>query len=375
MGNKGDLEFARKVSRSEGYELSRKLRCEFFEGSAREGWSKFLSPSSPSQHLDPTSIFISASKMTRSSSHNVLFKPPASPKRKSSPSRFENFKGFEKNKNNTPVFQDCRRSPGLNRRSGRSFSLASSGTSPVPAVPNMAPRLNSFPVASTFSEEENDEIKSCYLTPNRGRKLSTHEKLIGRLSPRLGRKLIKTSKADEHNNHHKDTNNNHHRNNLSHDRLTNGHSAKSDSKLKVIPDEYNVPQIKICCHGSSSSSTGSSSSANSVYGSTDSLPMSELDKDDHALEKQSPESPSSPTEVFRETFHEQEFTSSEPFLFICRMKPLLEQVRPRSRSPSHRLMNGLKKIRSLAGDHSSGHGNGLVKHQSSSTLLLPTLKF
>jgi len=40
IGNKSDLDFVRQVSQHEGYDLADKLLCEFYEASARDGWSR-----------------------------------------------------------------------------------------------------------------------------------------------------------------------------------------------------------------------------------------------------------------------------------------------------------------------------------------------
>uniref|UniRef100_H2YXM8 small monomeric GTPase n=1 Tax=Ciona savignyi TaxID=51511 RepID=H2YXM8_CIOSA len=48
VGNKCDLDYFRKVSRQEGYDLAELFKCEYFEVSAREGWSKLVTRSDPS---------------------------------------------------------------------------------------------------------------------------------------------------------------------------------------------------------------------------------------------------------------------------------------------------------------------------------------
>ena len=374
VGNKGDLEFARKVSRQDGFHLSKKLRCEFFEASAREGWSKLLSPSSSpfmsfssSSDYEVSNIFPAATETIRSKSPTSLFKL-SSPKRRVSPNRSDKNKFVEKGKNEFSFNRYGKQSPRSVRRSGRSFSVAGSDTVSVPIshVSNTIPRLNSFPISSTFSEEDSDDTRPSTLSPPTGRKLSTHERLIGRLSPRLGRKLMKSNRTDECNNSAKDNNNNQN-SGRSYDRLSFGFpNNKSDNKLKVISDEAPIPQITICCH------SNSSSSANSIFGSTDSLLVIDHDKDDRVSDRYTANNPPlSPPEVFPESFNEHEFSSSEPFLLVCRSKQTQQRPRPRSRSPSHKIMNGLKKIRSLASDHTSGQGNNAVKHQNS-TLMLPT---
>jgi len=49
IGNKSDLDFVRQVSQQEGYDLANKLLCEFYEASARDGWSQQIE-----LHSDPS---------------------------------------------------------------------------------------------------------------------------------------------------------------------------------------------------------------------------------------------------------------------------------------------------------------------------------
>ena len=66
LGNKSDLDFVRQVSQQDGYLLASKLQGQFFETSAREGWSQCI-------ELDPDSSTrrTSGSNQTRSGSLNV----------------------------------------------------------------------------------------------------------------------------------------------------------------------------------------------------------------------------------------------------------------------------------------------------------------
>lgn len=66
LGNKSDLDFVRQVSQQDGYLLANKLQAQFFETSAREGWSQYIE-----LNLDSSTRRTAGSNQTRSGSLNV----------------------------------------------------------------------------------------------------------------------------------------------------------------------------------------------------------------------------------------------------------------------------------------------------------------
>ena len=349
VGNKGDLEIVRKVSRLEGLELAEQLRCEFFEASAREGWSKLLSNGS---YSPPWSVSTSDGDTTSNAPT-----PRASPR--NSPCHTSNFAKksalmYNNGKDNISKSEkssfsrwgSLKTSKQL-KRYGRSFSMTcpppiiSFADAPEPEGSSTIPRMNSFPISPASSRENlNDDIKESQLLFPRRTRLSvpSNPGILGRISPRLGRRFSRSSKKENKNSRDDNNNNNSERKNqeltlsLSLNCLENETEYEiSEQKLELVSD------CGPCC--------------SSNYGSTESLASAGLEPDNRFPDSSIFSLPS-PKRFNTSQVQEQDFSSSEPFLLLCRIGSL-SRARSRSRSPSHRIINGLKKIRSLASDLNS----------------------
>ena len=366
VGNKGDLEIVRKVTRLEGLELAEKLRCEFFEASAREGWSKLLSNStfsppwrfSPCSDTDPGSNNATPKTSPRSSP----FRLPPSPQKSAKlcdigennviSSEANGFARWGSIKNYTKI-----------RRYGRSYSV----TGPPPQinptsipeinVSNTIARINSEPVSPACSRENLFEEDKTQILSRPKARLSAPSSpgIMGKLSPRLGRRFSRSSKKEKKNSIDDNNNNNNKRKKR---------NLQLSLSLNSIPDEteFDLTGQKLVLMNSSRPCSSSS------CGSTESLASTGLDMESRLTDSPlflSP--PLSPDKFNNGQYQEQDFSSSEPFLFLCRIRPL-QRARSRSRSPSNRLISGLKKIRSLAGDLNSPGPNS-PKQSTNGTLL------
>ena len=376
VGNKGDLQFARKVSSQDGLELAEKLKCDFFEASAREGWSKHFpisrlsfGPLSPPCDSDNLNLRTPSPVPFHSGPSSPVCRSISTSKQKKSPSL------CDIGENNVVLSDEARLSRWSGaamskqaRRQGRSLSLdvpkpgIKINLVPQINVSNTFSRLNSCPPSPVFSEEETDDPKKFnFLTPYKGRKHSGGT-ILERLSPRLRRRSSKPKKSDENQqrtNGQDDNNNNKKSRKSSKDRLSFAPSP-TVSENEIEMSEQNRPSTSTSGNSSCRSRSGSASSIGSCESCAFSLPETNL------------QTQSSPclSELSASFSSQQDFSSSEPFLFLCRFRSL-QRSRPRSRSPSHRLISGLKKIRSFGSDM---QGQGLGKQQANASLLVPAYK-
>ena len=386
VGNKGDLELVRKVSRLDGLELAEKLRCEFFEASAREGWSKLLcsnvsSPPIPFYLSSDTDNSTPASPPVplltpKISPRNSPLRMPSSPKRETHKSLNLGRIGEDhviSPENFTPRWSSVNNSR-QGKRCGRSYSMTGPSpdltfsTIPQINVPNTIPRLNSYPSSPICVQEESDNSKNSKLSPAKTSKINGG--FIGKLSPRLGRRFSKSKPAEESQRQSKNN-----RDNNNNKQSKRPKQDKMSVSLTSIPRETESNEYKqfnfnanISENGFAGSRVGSASSC----GSTESLVINGQDLEARLTDSPLLSPPVSPKLNHVNQIQEQDFSSSEPFLFLCRVRPL-QRARSRSRSPSNRLMNGLKKIRSLAGDNSQGP-NATKQSNGGSLLVVPSYK-
>ena len=395
VGNKGDLDFIRQVSKREGLELAEKLKCDFFESSAREGWSKLITRSenhlaycSPSNEVDTISLFAGAAASVgmvglprEEISREVTRCLTPTLTRRKVPIASQ-FSDSEDRSEKTIVrrwgsFHTLtRRNVNHHLTAHRTFPVQGSGRS----------SWNSSPGCS---EDDLDDFKSSLSrSPSRGRK-SSPSTLIGKLSPRLGRKFSKP--MNEHKESVKsikdDNNNNNNKGKLMPNSIAFGLSSTLMASAKFSETLLcsNPARNRLISENTNSPSNSSVNSAcTSTSGSLENLAICEHDvrksrsvtptKSNRTFSMNSPVVMETPPEV---KLHEQDFSSSEPFLLLCRNQ--INRHRIRSKSPTHKIMNGLKKIRSLTGEHGS-NGQGFHKSHGIPTngqnlLSVPIIKF
>ena len=243
------------------------------------------------------------------------------------------------------------------------------------------------------SDDEGDDVKPFgLLSPTKSRKLNSPSSLIGKLSPRLGRKFHKLVDHNENAKTAKDDNNNNNKTRHNSNTIAMGlsstllASAKFSETLICSPQNRN----RLSSSSTTSSSTHSceNSACTSASGSIENLAICdhEMNSSSGSLTPtpkscQNIASPPS-TSILKEPkkemkLHVKDYSSSEPFLLLCRGQ--LSRNRNRSRSPSHKIMNSFKKIRSLAVEHGN-NGQGFSKqHQITSNgqnlLSVPIIKF
>jgi len=395
VGNKGDLDFIRQVSKNEGLELAEKLKCDFYESSAREGWSKLITRSenlsvacSPTGEVDTISLFAGAAASFGfvGLSHEEISRKvtrcltPTLGRKLSSAAQFSD----GEDRSEKTIVRRWGSFHGSTRRTVGN-QLTAHGTFPVHGSGS-----NSWNNSPGCSEDDLDDTKTSRLarSPVRGRK-SSPSTLIGKLSPRLGRKFSKTTAPSEHKGNIKfsrdDNNNNNNKIKPLPNSIAMGLSSTLMASAKLSETLLCSNTAKLISESTNSPSTSSANSAStSTSGSLENLLVCDQEMGSSRsvthtpvrsnCSVQSPIVNEPPKEV---KLYEQDFSSSEPFLHLCRNQ--LNRNRIRSRSPTHKIINGIKKIRSLAGEHGS-NGQGLHKQHGIPTtgqnlLSVPIIKF
>ncbi|XP_076820494.1 uncharacterized protein LOC143465863 [Clavelina lepadiformis] len=361
VGNKGDLEFVRKVTQQQGYELAGKLRSDFFETSAREGWSKMINrvPNSsgtctPTSDTDTIHLFAGAAAAVGMAGFGYPSSPVPSrcstppPTQVRLPRRSFSGPGKDTDDFNVPGsttlqrWASCNQAKSKSHSRSNSFAMAASNKNANIPLLNISAAPHSAYSSPAISEEEGDDSKRSELLFLPGvKKTPRHGSIISKLSPRLGRKINKNNNNDRSPKAYPRDNNNNKNKQLSH--IASGLSAAILTSAG-LSETICVPNTGIFSSSCSSSANTSSS------GSVESLTSC----------GQGPEM----------KLQEQNFGGSEPFLHLCR-DGLTHRSRARARSPSHLIANGLKRIRSFKNDQ----GRNSTNHkQSGNTLTVPVMR-
>ena len=395
VGNKGDLDFIRKVPKHEGLELAETLKCDFFESSAREGWSKLIMRSensstagSPNADVDTISLFAGASVSVgmvglphQEISREVkrCLTPTLTRRRNTATNQLSD----SENLSDRVAVRRWGSFNTLTRRNAGNNQII-----PRVTFPEQESGKNSWISSPGTSEDDLDDTKLPLARPlNRGKR-SSPSALIGKLSPRLGRKFSKTPEQKDNLKISKDDNNN------------NNNKTKFQSSsiamglTSTLLASAKLGETLLCSRttrerllSENTISSSPSSVCTSTSGSMENLSISAQDKSSNSrtvtptTESSSKTIRPSCTPIVKEPqneikVYEQDFSSSEPFFLLCRSQ--LNRNRIRSRSPTHKIMNGFKKIRSLAADHGSNVQNfqkQAIPTNGQTLLSVPVIKF
>jgi len=362
VGNKSDLHFARRVNREEGFELSRRLHCEFYECSAREGWSKQITRPNCKRAAQDT-LNTAAVAATAIGVGMLGTAPPRT---------------LCPNSQDTSDLQRSK-SVQLKRYHVRSLSVGTSAETDgsVPTSPTSSRTALRPDSGASLSEDDSDESKRSfnYFGLPKSRLCLRSNSLIGKLSPRLCRKF---SKMDDSRNAKKDT--------ASKVASAKDFRKKGNSVLSglssslftasaITPESVNSDfcrrESASCC-STSTSTTGSTESLTSCSPESDGREAmiwrtaANANNNNHLPRREEKDrtvnggrlsfcSPATcPAQL-----QDKESVGWEPFLQLCR-DGRAHRTRVRSRSPSNFLRNGFKRIRSLAaetGSHNNHHGH------------------
>ena len=380
VGNKGDLDFLRKVSQHEGFELAMKLQCDFFEASAREGWSKLITKkSSRLTSVDSDSIRVVAGT---AGSIGVLGFPNRDVTREFVRSLTPT---LNRRKSHVKThYSDNERSPEITpvKRWGSFNSLNRFGDT---LGSPKSPRENQKSPFLT-SDEDSDEYKLNGISHLVRDQKPRSQSFISKLSPRLNRSFnrahgLSSDPTDVKQSFRGDNNNNNSfRSKPAQKSIAFGLSTTFFTNGSLGDSLCQSANRNRLGSQSTNSSSSESTASKSDCGSQENL----LLEDQNANPTLIQDKPSSraipgdtPIVVEPFTFEEHDFKTSEPFLNICRGKTSRSRVR--SRSPTNKIVNSFKKIRTRSDQHPNNASNFQKQQQlltnSSNLLAVPLIKY
>ncbi|XP_002123663.3 uncharacterized protein LOC100180047 [Ciona intestinalis] len=390
VGNKCDLDYFRKVSRQDGYDLAELLKVDYFETSAREGWSRLVSRAE--SFSDPCSSDNETLGIVASTAAAIGLAGVSPSKDSKSALRVVPKVNVTSPLGMDENAQTLKRWASFNsveqpQRHARSLSNAGfrfeSGSPPS--------QISSTPVTPIPSEEDSDDAKkSAHLSvPDKLKTPRRSVNLINRLSPRLSRKF--TKRVTEKKANSRDSNNNGQKgakhsvmNGISCSLMTTamlsdtlcGNLSSSSSSQSSASTASSTESLSSC--GESrlqfrpSKSTAHTSHLNRhkqhYLSDNSSLNNTRIHKTDNSTALRIAEIKKAACTHQPSSLQTQEFGGSEPFLQLCRDGKQM-RGRMRARSPSHLLRSGFRRIKSLAASD-QGHHN--TKQAPNHSLSVPS---